>query len=66
MHKNFTHFSSLSTTLQSKQIQDTRRHGKFNDAQIPDEQVILNILNFSKALKSYKSKHLGQIEIVLN
>lgn len=37
-----------------------------NKSEVPDESVITNILNYSKALSIKKSKNIEHFEIVLN
>ena len=61
MQKNSTHFSNTSFIPHGKK--DMK---EISSQEIPDDAVIKNILNFSKALKIEKSYSLGFIEVVLN
>ena len=72
MQKNFTHFSNGSfIPHDEKDLKETpsspsRSAMAQQGQEVPSDETIQNILNFSKSLEMKKSISVGLIEVVLN
>ena len=64
MQRNFTHFSNASFV--PHEDEDLKEISSQDITASPSDEVINNILNFSRALKVERSQSVGSVEIVLN